>query len=248
MKLLRVIAGIVGFILIWDIAVRLGDAPQYLLPGPITVARRFWFLVVKAHLLGHLWITVLEIVAGFVLGALAGLLAGGVFARMPTIERLATPLVLLLQTAPKIAIAPLLLLWLGIGPAPKIVLVAIVVFFPVMAGALAGLRYGDKNLRDLASVLRLTKRQVFLNIELPMAVPSILAGLRIATTLAMTAAVIGELMGASGGLGYLLSSGQENNDTAAVIAVVLLLSLIGWALHELVRLAERRIGAYGGSE
>jgi NitT/TauT family transport system permease protein len=158
-------------------------------------------------------------------------------------ERLTTPLILLLQTAPKIAIAPLLLLWLGLGPAPKIVLIAIVTFFPVMTGMLSGLRFVNKSFLDLAKVLKLTPMQRFLHIELPAALPTLFAGATVATTLAMTAAVIGELMGSSEGMGYLLSMGQENADTATVIGMVLLLSLTGWLFYEVAEYLRRRMEA-----
>jgi NitT/TauT family transport system permease protein len=238
--ILRGMAGLVATVLLWTAVVTVFNVPAFLLPGPLEVADRVGFLFQNAKLIRHIVVTLWEIVAGFVGGTLAGILAGVVFARLPRIERFATPLILLVQTAPKIAIAPLLLLWLGIGPAPKIVLIAIVTFFPVMAGMVSGLRYGEGSFRDLAAVLKLGPWQRFRHIELPSALPSVLAGMAVATTLAMTAAVIGELMGANEGIGYILSSGQENSDTAVVIGMVLLLSLIGWAFYEIVELIRRR--------
>ncbi|WP_454855541.1 ABC transporter permease [Rhizobium binxianense] len=237
---LRGIAGLITTLVLWTAIVHLFAVPAFLLPGPLEVLGRVAFLYENAKLLRHIGVTLSEIVAGFVLGTLVGILAGVVFARLPRVERLATPLILLLQTAPKIAIAPLLLLWLGIGPMPKIVLIAIVTFFPVMAGMVTGLRYGEGSFRDLAAVLKLSAWQRFWHIELPSALPAVLAGMAVATTLAMTAAVIGELMGANEGIGYLLSSGQENSDTAVVIGMVLLLSLIGWAFYETIELVRRR--------
>ncbi len=238
--ILRGLAGLVATLLLWTAVVNVFNVPAFLLPGPLEVFDRVAFLFQNAKLLRHIGVTLSEIVFGFVAGTLAGIFAGVVFARFPRIERFSTPLILLVQTAPKIAIAPLLLLWLGIGPAPKIVLIAIVTFFPVMAGMVSGLRYGEGSYRDLAAVLKLSPWQRFRHIELPSALPSVLAGMAVATTLAMTAAVIGELMGANEGIGYILSSGQENSDTAVVIGMVLLLSLIGWAFYEIVELIRRR--------
>ncbi len=238
--LLRGIAGLVATLVLWTAVVFVFRVPAFLLPGPLEVFHRVAFLFENAKLIRHIWVTLSEIIAGFVTGTAAGILAGVVFARFPRAERFATPLVLLLQTAPKIAIAPLLLLWLGIGPAPKIVLIAIVTFFPVMQGMVTGLRYGEGSFRDLAAVLKLTPWQRFRHVELPSALPSVLAGMAVATTLAMTAAVIGELIGANEGLGYLLSSGQENSDTSVVIGMVMLLSLIGWAFYEIIELIRRR--------
>ncbi len=239
-SLLRALAGIVVLVVLWIAAVTLLQVPSYLLPGPGEVVARLSFLYSNAGLMGHIGATLEEIVSGFVLGTVVGIFCGVIFTRVPRLERLATPLILLLQTAPKIAIAPLLLLWLGIGPMPKVVLIAIVTFFPVMSGMVTGLRYGEGSFRDLAAVLKLSAWQSFWHIELPSALPGVLAGMAVATTLAMTAAVIGELMGANEGLGYLLSAGQENSDTAVVIGMVVLLSLIGWVFYQVVELIRRR--------
>jgi NitT/TauT family transport system permease protein len=226
---------------VWWAAVLAFGIPAFLLPAPDVVLARLVFLARFADLGGHVATTLWQILAGFVLGAVAGVTAGALFARWPRLERFATPPVLVLQTAPKIAIAPLLVLWFGLGPGPKVLLVAIVTFFPAMAGAVAGLRGIEPAYRDLARVLELTPLQRALRIDLPFAAAPIAGGLRIASTQAVTAAVIGELMGANRGLGYLLSAAQESSDTAAVIGVILILSLIGWASHETVRGAERRL-------
>lgn len=239
----RGVAGLLLIFVLWGGGVFLFDVPDYLLPGPLTVLDRLGFLYANAKLMTHIYVTLTEIFWGFLLGLVTGVLCALLFARLPITERLATPLILLLQTAPKIAIAPLLLLWLGLGPAPKIVLIAIVTFFPVMTGMLSGLRFVNKSYLDLAKVLKLTPWQRFVHIEFPAALPTLFAGATVATTLAMTAAVIGELMGANEGMGYLLSVGQENADTATVIGMVLLLSLTGWLFYEVSEYFRRRTEA-----
>ena len=123
---------------------------------------------------------------------------------------------------------------------PKVTLIAIVTFFPVMAGAMAGFSSVEKSYHDLAQLLRLSRWQRFRRLELPFSLPPIFAGLRIASTQAVTAAVVGELIGATYGLGYLLSLGQENGDASVVIVAILILSTIGWGFHELIRMIERR--------
>jgi NitT/TauT family transport system permease protein len=238
---LRAVAVFAACIAVWWLAVALFGIPAYLLPGPDVVARKLIFLATAAQLERHVAATVAEIVLGFALGAAIGVTCGWLFDRLPLIGRLLSPTILLLQTAPKIAIAPLLLLWLGLGLGPKLVLVAIVVFFPVLAGTLAGLGGVEPAYRDLARLLRLGAMARFARIDLPFALPPIFAGLRIASTQAVTAAVVGELIGASAGLGYLLSMGQENNDAGVAIAAIAMLCAVGWALHELVRAVEGRI-------
>lgn len=237
----RCLFGFLVIVALWSGGVHVFNVPDYLLPAPTAVLERMVFLYQNAGLLGHLQATVSEIVWGFLAGFSTGILAALLFARFRRAERLGTPFVLLLQTAPKIAIAPLLLLWFGLGPAPKIVLVAIVTFFPVMTGMLTGLRYVDKSYLDLARVLKLSPLQSFVHIELPSALPPLFAGATVASTLAVTAAVIGELMGSNKGLGYLLSSGQENADTATVIGTVMLLSFLGWCFFEGLEALRRRM-------
>ncbi len=234
---LRSVAIVLG---IWWIIVVVANIPAYLLPTPDVVAQRFVFLAQTAELTEHIRVTLIEISVGFVLGSVLGIAFGWLFVRIPILGRLLSPLILLLQTAPKIAIAPLLLLWLGLDMAPKVTLIALVTFFPVMAGAAAGFAAVEGGYKDLATLLQLNAWQRFRRIELPFSLPPIFAGLRIASTQAVTAAVIGELIGATYGLGYLLSLGQENGDASVVIVAILILSAIGWGFHELIRLAERR--------
>jgi NitT/TauT family transport system permease protein len=225
---------------VWWLIVLVAKVPAYLLPAPDAIAARFVFLAKSAELTEHIRVTLSEIAIGFGLGGLLGVALGWMFVHVPRLGRLLSPLILLLQTAPKIAIAPLLLLWLGLDMGPKVTLIAIVTFFPVMAGAMAGFSSVEKSYHDLAHLLRLSRWQRFRRLELPFSLPPIFAGLRIASTQAVTAAVVGELIGATYGLGYLLSLGQENGDASVVIVAILILSTIGWGFHELIRVVERR--------
>jgi NitT/TauT family transport system permease protein len=233
---------------VWWAAVLIAHVPAYLLPAPDAVAARFVFLARSAELAQHVWTTLAEIGIGFVLGGFLGVAFGWLFVRIPVLGRVVSPLILLLQTAPKIAVAPLLLLWLGLDMGPKVTLIALVSFFPVMAGATAGFSGIDPSYRDLGRLLHLTAWQRFRRIELPFSLPPIFAGLRIASTQAVTAAVIGELMGATYGLGYLLSLGQENGDAGVVIVAILILSAIGWGFHASIRLCERRMLGWHASQ
>lgn len=225
----------------WWLVVWLGNIPNYLLPSPDAVAAKLWFLITDVHLGRHLMATLIEIALGFVAGVVAGVLCGWLFVRKPLIDRLFSPVILLLQTAPKIALAPLLLLWLGLGLAPKVVLIAVVVFFPVLTGTMAGLSNIEPAYHELHRLLKLSPWVRFRRIELPFALPSIFAGIRIASTQAVTAAVVGELIGTNVGLGYLLSLGQENSDAGIVIATIIVLSTIGWLTYELCRTMEQRL-------
>lgn len=241
--LLRAVIGLVGFVALWSAAIPLFGVPNHVLPSPWQVAQQLIFLFERGNLLSHIQVTLMQIVWGFLIGLVLGIIAAIIFARIPFLERVSTPLILLLQTAPKIAIAPLLLLWLGLGAAPKIVLVAIVTFFPVMTAMLSGVKYINRSYIDLAKVLKLNPWQRFWHIEFPAAIPTVFAGATVATTLAMTAVVIGELMGANKGIGFLLATGQEDADTATVIAMVILLSVIGWAFYAALEYMRARMEA-----
>jgi NitT/TauT family transport system permease protein len=229
------------FVCLWWTLVALFNVPTYLVPDPWTLARKAWFLTTKAGLFGHIPVTLYEIVLGFVIGTVIGVLTAVLFVRVPVIEIVMNPLIIFVQTAPKIAIAPLLLLWLGLGATPKVVLVAIVTFFPVLSNMLSSLRSIDPNLLALAKILHMNPLKRLLRIELPQSLPLLFTGMKVGVTLAVTAAVIGELMGARAGLGYLLNLGQETADVGIVLVSVILLSLIGYVLYLLLAVAERRL-------
>ena len=239
--MVRAVLSLAAFILLWWGLVAVFNVPAYLVPSPGELADKAWFLATEAGLLSHIPVTLVEIVAGFAIGVVAGVATAVLFTRLPTVEVVLNPLIIFVQTAPKIAIAPLLLLWLGLGATPKIVLVAIVVFFPVLSNMLSALRSIDPNLLALARILRMGPVARFRRIELPQSLPLLFTGMKVGVTLAVTAAVIGELMGARAGLGYLLSLGQETADVGLVLVAVILLSLIGYALYLLLGIAERRL-------
>ncbi|MFS2162421.1 ABC transporter permease [Variovorax sp. Varisp62] len=222
------------FVGIWWAAAVLLQLPSYLLPTPPTVLERVVFLANNADLGTHMAVSAIELLAGFCAGAILGALTSSWFAHMPLAERLLSPLIVLVQTAPKIALAPLLVLWLGFGISSKVMLVGVVVFLPVIASTLAAIRSIPSTVSDLTQVLDLSAASRFFHVELPYALAGTLAGMRIGATQAITAIVIGELLGASAGLGVLLAMGLENSDAAIVLAVIGLLCLLGSALYAAV--------------
>lgn len=245
--MVRNVVSLVVFLAIWQGLLVLFNVPGYLVPSPWALVQQAWFLTTQAGLFGHIPVTLAEIIIGLVIGVVAGVLFAMLFDRLPLIEMLLNPIIVLLQTAPKIAIAPLLLLWLGLDMTPKIVLVAIVSFFPILSNMLSSLRAMPNEMMELADILRLNPIQRMLRLKLPMALPMLFSGLKVAVTLAVTAAVIGELMGAKSGLGYLLSLGQETSDVELVLVTVFILSFIGYGLYLLVIEAERRMLSWHAS-
>lgn len=238
---MRAIVSLLVFIAVWWLAVVVFGVPEYLVPSPPALASKFWFLATQAGLFGHVPVTLMEIGVGFVIGTVVGIAAAVLFTRLPLLEIVLDPLIIFVQTAPKIAIAPLLLLWLGLGATPKIVLVVIVTFFPVLSSMMSALRSIDPNLLALAKLLHMNGWTRLWRIELPQALPLLFTGMKVGITLAVTAAVIGELMGARAGLGYLLSLGQETADIGLVLVSVILLSLLGYGLFLIVDHAERKM-------
>ena len=239
--MIRFALSLVVFLAVWQLGLVLFDVPAFLLPSPLQIADKFWFMLSRGGLMNHIPVTVMEIVSGFVIGAFLGVVVSFVFDRYPPLESLMSPVIVFIQTAPKIAIAPLLLLWLGIGASPKIVLVAIVTFFPVLSNMLSALRAINPQLIELASILKLSPLQRMWRIELPQSLPMLFSGLKVGATLAVTAAVIGELMGARAGLGYLLILGQETADVSLVMVSVLILAFVGYLTYLAIVIAEKRL-------
>jgi ABC-type nitrate/sulfonate/bicarbonate transport system permease component len=210
--------------------------PNYLVPRPgqvwETLTTQWDFLA--ANSLVTLW----ETVVGFVLAALIGLGTAVLIAYSRTLEKAIYPIVLFAQVIPKIAIAPLLIVWFGFGITPKIILAVLIAFFPVVISGVAGLRSTDPELLDLSATMGATPWQTFRKIRFPNALPHLMAGLKVAVTLAVVGAVVGEFVGATEGLGYVLLVANGNLDAPMLFADLFLMSVIGIALFILVEVAE----------
>ena len=239
-----VMMALAALVVLWAAYVRWSEAPDYLLPSPVAVWSALVGLALSGELTGQVGYTLANLSAGFACGAVAGLATAFGLARAPRIERaLATP-ILFLQTAPKIALAPLFVIWFGLGATSKIVLVASLVFFPVMVGALAGLAGVDARARDLAVLLRLTSWQTFRRIELPSALPDVFVGLRVGAVQAVVGAILGEWMSGRSGLGYLMTIATATYKTPQLFAVVLMTAALGVAVYNVVDAIERRLLAW----
>jgi NitT/TauT family transport system permease protein len=209
---------------------------NYLVPTPAqvwnTMAEKWEFLWLNTY------VTLYETVIGFVLAGLLGLGTAILIAYSRTMERALYPIVLFAQVIPKIAIAPLLIVWFGFGLAPKIILAVLIAFFPVVISGVAGLRSTDPELVDLSKTMGASSWQTFRKIRFPNALPHLMAGLKVAVTLAVVGAVVGEFVGANEGLGYVLLLANGNLDSALLFADLFLMSLIGIVLFAIVEVAE----------
>lgn len=225
---------------LWQGYIWIGHFPAYVVPGPWAVWKEIAYLW-SVELPADFQVTLTEIGLGTLYGAVAGLAIGIAFAKNRTVENVFTPLVVLIQTAPKISLAPLIILWFGLGLGSKVILVAIAVFFPIMVQMVTAMRSVDARTLELLTLLRASSWRRLWSVELPWSLPAVFAGLRVGTTQAVTAVVIGELVGAKAGLGYLLSQGQNNADVKMVLASIVLLSALGFVMYVLVYALERKV-------
>ncbi len=237
---LSVVAAAVVFVLAWKLIVVVGGYPVFILPAPEVVFGRFVTAWTDGTILPHALATLQEIVIGFIVGASLAVIVGYLLARSPLAERLLSPYLVAAQATPILAIAPLLVLWLGTGLLPKVVICALIVFFPVAVATMIGIRAVDKRLLELGRSLRATRWQVFRYLELPAATPQILGGMRVGVTLAVIGAIVGEWAGADKGLGVLVNLARGSLfDFPLMFATLLTIALIAVVLYLLVVLAER---------
>jgi NitT/TauT family transport system permease protein len=235
---------LVVFLAAWQWGPGLLDIPTYIVPPLSMVARegvRMWQL---NHLLMHTAVTAGEVLAGFALGSLLGAFIGYLLGMSPVTEVALSPYILALQIAPKVAFAPLFILWMGFTVYPKILVAVLIVFFPVMVNVLTAIRTVDPDLINLARSFKATRAQIFRKIEFPASVPALFAGLRIGSTLAVVGVVVGELVGGNLGLGFLLQFGEGQADTPMVFVSIVLLSVIGGLAYLAVVATEQRVLHY----
>jgi NitT/TauT family transport system permease protein len=238
--LLQSIAVAVVMLAAWEGACRIFDISSIVLPAPSSVVVRLYELIAGGLIWPHLWATLIEVLSGFALGAVAGLVFGALISLIPIFERLVYPYLVALQTLPKVAIAPLFIIWFGYGLTSKVVITALICFFPVLVSVIAGFHSTDKDQLDMMKAFGATKWQTLMRLRIPSALVLIFAGLEIASVLAVIGAIVGEFVGAQVGLGYLVMTLNFGMDVSGVFAVLVVLSSIGLAMHGFMRYAARR--------
>ena len=226
-----------ALVLLWEVAGHLVGVKEYLLPPPSKV----WTEFMKRYtiVMPSAWVTLQEIIAGYLLAVIVSVPMALVVARSAFIERAVYPVIVFLQIIPKIAIAPLFIIWFGFGFAPKLLLVFLLSFFPIVVSSLAGFKSADRDVMDFARTTGASDWRLFFRIQLPQALPHIFTGLKVGAALAATAAVVAEFVASDKGLGYLLLQYNGNIDTPMVFATIVLLSLLGLAVYYVVEIIER---------
>jgi NitT/TauT family transport system permease protein len=229
----------VGVVVLWQAAVVWGDVPAFVMPTPLATLQALF----QPHYnwLQHTLVTAAEVFGGYALAVVIGVGMAILFSWFSVLDRFLMPLIVTLNMIPKIAMAPLFIVWLSFGVVPNMVIAFTICFFPILLTTARGLAEVEPELLDLVRALRATRWQIFAKIQLPNALPYVFSGMKIAVVLAVAGAIVGEFIGSAQGLGYLMLSVQGVLDTAGMFMAVILVSLIGVALYGLVILLERLV-------
>ena len=228
---------IVALLVVWEVCVRVFGVPAYLLPPPSAIARR---MVIDYKLLAvNAWVTLGEVLAGYALAIFVSIPLAAILAQFRVVENAVYPTLVASQTIPKVAIAPILVVWFGFGLTPKILIAFLICFFPIVVDTMTGFRCVPREVIWLSRSMGASQWKTFVKIRIPAALPNIFAGLKVASTLAVVGAVVGEFIGADRGLGYQLIVANGLMDVQLSFAVLVSLSLLGIALYAAVDLLER---------
>jgi NitT/TauT family transport system permease protein len=236
------------FLAVWEAGVRLFEIPLFILPTPSNVFTALYRGIASSLYVDHIWITITETLLGFVLGTSLAFLLGTVIALSRPVEYFLYPFVVMFQAMPKVALAPLIIVWFGLGLTSKVVNAALVAFFPLMVNTIVGLRSAEEDKVNLMKSLAATRTQIFWMLQLPNAMPYIFAGLEIAMIFALIGAIVAEFVGAQAGLGMLIQSMNFTMDVAGQFSVLLLLSIIGLGLNWIVISVRRRVLFWDSSQ
>jgi NitT/TauT family transport system permease protein len=240
-KLLLIIVSLLLALLAWQAVAMFGNLRPFMLPSPAQVGARFLRALEDGSLLRNSAVTLLEVLLGLALGVSVATTLGYLLAKSLPLERLLSPYIVASQSIPVVAIAPLLVIWFGPGLFSKVLICALIVFFPVLINTVVGMRSVPDDLRDLMRSLQATRGQTFRMLEVPAALPVFLGGLRIGATLAVIGAVVGEFVGAKSGLGFLVNVGRGLYDTALVFVAVFTLIFMALVLYGLVAWLEAHL-------
>lgn len=240
------LAGLAIIVAAWELSVRFMNVPAYILPTPEAVLRALWsgLAVSPASSTGYylpLWSTFCNAAIGFCIGTGSGLVLGSLMAESRAVEKLVMPYAFALQSLPKVAIAPLIVIWLGFGDSSKIAIAALLSFFPILINSFTGLRAVEPERVDLMRSLSASRFETYRIVKLPNAAPYIFAGLDMAVVYALLGTIVAEFLGAQQGMGVVITQAQAVTDVAGVFAALVILGALGILLHTLVRRLEKRV-------
>ncbi len=227
----------VGVVVVWEAVIRLFKVPTFVLPAPTAIVESL--IANWGSLAFAAQATALEVLFGFVLSAVVGVLVALVIVRFERFGRALYPLIVLFQNVPKVALAPIFILWFGYGLAPKILLIVVIAFFPVAIDMLAGLQSVEPSFVSLMRSVGASKSKIMLRVRIPHSLPHLMAGLKVAITFSVIGAIVGEFAGANQGLGYVIQFASTQLDTPLIFAALIVVSVLGLAFYYIVEFAER---------
>lgn len=226
--------------IVWHLYVVLFNVPAYMLPTPIEVSKSVYSLILSDNIIYHFSITLSEVVIGFIIGTFLGLVMGYIIAKVKILEDALMPYIIMAQTAPKIALAPLFVIWFGLGLFSKLVLIISMVFFPIMLGTIFGIRGVSYNLKSLMKITGLNWWQRIVHVELPQASPFIFSGFKLGMVQAAIAAIVAEWISGQAGLGFLLTFMSTTYNTTGLFATIIYTILMGVILYQAINILEKR--------
>jgi NitT/TauT family transport system permease protein len=241
LQILAPVIALLGFLLLWEGLVRLAIYPAFILPGPGAVLERLVAVALDGTLWIHMFTTLTQMVVGLAIGVPLGVFVGVLLVKSRLLETILSPLILAVQSTPVVAYGPILIIWFGSGTTSKIVITALIVFFPMLMNTMVGIRSVPQSRRDLMRQFNATPWQTFRMLELPASLPVLFTGLKVSTTLAVIGSVVGEFISASAGLGYLIKVARDRYDTPLVLVAVIALAVLARLAYWLVGVAERRV-------
>lgn len=226
------------FIAIWWIYVAVKHVPAYILPSPPKVWNSLEKMFVKGTVYPHLWTTTYEVILGFVIGAFLGIVLGYIFIKVDALKTMLMPYLIFLQTAPKIALVPLFVIWFGIGLVSKVVLIISMVLFPVLSGMMLGLESIPPDVRNLMKILKASKWQIFSQVEMQYSLPALFASMKVGIVQAVIRAIVAEWMSGKQGLGYILTYASSTYDTPMLLAGIIVTIILGIATYQVISVLE----------
>lgn len=233
------VAGVLAVLILWTAAVYFMKIPAYILPYPSDIIKEL--LAKWGYLLAHTWVTAYEALLGFLLSVVVGFLVAVLIVWSKVIERTLMPVLVFLQAMPKVAVAPLFIIWLGFGPLPKILVTVLICFFPVVINTAVGMASVDNEMLELIKSMAAKKSQVFTKVRIPNSLPFFFTSLQISIVLALVGAIVGEFVGADAGLGYLIQVANANLQTKLLFSCIVILVLLGAAFFYAISMCERLI-------
>lgn len=246
-KTLRLLGSGIAFVALWQVIVSVFALPSYILPSPYSVGQALYVGLFQtsplspASFLYQLASTLEATIFGFVIGTTLGMITASLMAEFPVIEELLMPYVVAFQSLPKVAIAPIVIIWFGYGIPSKTAVGAMLAIFPMIVNPLQGLTSTDPDRIELLHSLRASKWTIFWHVKFPSAMPLIFTGMELSIVYALLATIVAEFLGAQNGIGVMITQLQTVSDTAGIFAALCLLALVGWLLNAIVRLVRRRL-------